>query len=103
VPAETERSRIQANRELAAIGGELLQNTDLVDELSAIDCPTLVSVGELDPITPVAVAREMVEAMKPGVARLHVVEDAGHFTWRDAPDRYWPVLEEFITSVAKRT
>ncbi|MEN8238384.1 MAG: alpha/beta hydrolase [Actinomycetota bacterium] len=101
VPGDAERSRVQRNAELAAVGGKLMQSIDVLEELSAIACPTLVSVGELDPITPVAVAREMVEVMKPGVAQLCVIENAGHFPWRDAPDRYWPALEEFIASVDK--
>jgi pimeloyl-ACP methyl ester carboxylesterase len=53
-------------------------------------------VGELDPITPVAAAREVVDALPDGVGRLEVFEGAGHFMWRDAPDRYWPLLEEFV-------
>jgi pimeloyl-ACP methyl ester carboxylesterase len=50
-----------------------------------------VGVGELDPITPVAAAREIADALPDGGARLEVVEGAGHFTWKDAPDRYWPL------------
>jgi pimeloyl-ACP methyl ester carboxylesterase len=50
-----------------------------------------VCVGELDPITPVAAAREIADALPDGGARLEVVEGAGHFTWKDAPDRYWPL------------
>jgi pimeloyl-ACP methyl ester carboxylesterase len=30
-----------------------------------------------------------------------VIEGAGHFTWRDAPDRYWPVLEEFVRTATR--
>jgi hypothetical protein len=26
-----------------------------------------------------------------------VFQGAGHFTWKDAPDRYWPLLAEFVT------
>jgi pimeloyl-ACP methyl ester carboxylesterase len=51
--------------------------------------------SELDPITPVAAAREVVEALPEDVGRLEVFEDAGHFMWR-APDLYWPLLEEFV-------
>ena len=31
-------------------------------------------------------------------ARLEVIAGAGHFTWLDAPDRFWPMLVEFIDS-----
>ena len=37
---------------------------DIVDQLGRIDCPTLVCVGELDPITPVAASREIIEGSR---------------------------------------
>jgi pimeloyl-ACP methyl ester carboxylesterase len=58
----------------------VLQSTN-----ARFDCPTLVGVGELDPVTPVAAAREIVDALPRGSARLEVTEGAGHFTWKDAP------------------
>jgi pimeloyl-ACP methyl ester carboxylesterase len=97
VPGEGERARSIVNAELNAPGLELMQQFDVLDELAAVECPTLVCVGELDPITPVAAARELVAALPEGSARLQVIEDAGHFTWRDAPDRYWPLLADFVT------
>jgi pimeloyl-ACP methyl ester carboxylesterase len=60
-------------------------------------------VGELDPITPVAAAREMVDALRAGIAQLEVIERAGHFPWKDAPDRYWPLLIDFVTATAAET
>jgi pimeloyl-ACP methyl ester carboxylesterase len=66
-------------------GALVLQSTN-----ARFDCPTLVGVEELDPVTPVAAAREIVDALPRGSARLEVTEGAGHFTWKDAPDRYWP-------------
>jgi len=71
---------------------------DVVGELARIDCPTLVCVGELDSATPVAAAREIADALPEGSARLEVIHGAGHFPWKDAPDRYWPLLTEFVTS-----
>jgi pimeloyl-ACP methyl ester carboxylesterase len=92
VTGEHERARTIINRELNAPGLELMRGFDVVDQLAGIDCPTLVCVGELDPITPVAAAREIADALPDGGARLEMVEGAGHFTWKDAPDRYWPLL-----------
>jgi pimeloyl-ACP methyl ester carboxylesterase len=54
-------------------------------------------VGELDPVAPVDAAREVANAI-PG-ARLDVLEGAGHFPWRDVPDRYWPLLTGFVAEV----
>jgi pimeloyl-ACP methyl ester carboxylesterase len=31
-----------------------------------------------------------------GIARLEIIAGAGHFTWKDAPDRYWPMIIQFI-------
>jgi pimeloyl-ACP methyl ester carboxylesterase len=73
---------------------------DMVDALARVECPTLVSVGELDPVTPVEASEEIVKALPDGVGRLQVVEEAGHFTWLDAPSRYWPALVEFIEATA---
>jgi hypothetical protein len=35
-----------------------------------------------------------------GRARLAVIEGAGHFTWRDAPDRHWPLVTGFVAATA---
>ena len=96
VPGAEERSRSVVNRELNPRGLELMRGFDVLDRLAGIECPTLVCVGELDPITPVAAARELAAALPEGAARLEVVEGAGHFTWKDAPDRYWALLTEFV-------
>jgi pimeloyl-ACP methyl ester carboxylesterase len=31
-----------------------------------------------------------------GAGRLAVIEGAGHVPWKDAPDEYWPVIEDFV-------
>ena len=96
VLGEEERARTVVNAPLNGPGLAVMRGFDILDQLAAIDCPTLVCVGELDPITPVAAARELVDALPEGRARLEVVEGAGHFTWMDAADRYWPLLTEFV-------
>ena len=59
VIGEQERARTIANAELNARGLELMRGFDVTDQLSGVDCPTLVCVGELDPITPVAAASSL--------------------------------------------
>jgi proline iminopeptidase len=100
VPGDDERGRTVAHDELNAHGLELMQSFDVLDRMDRIECPTLVCVGELDPMTPVAAAREMADALPPRVARLEIVAGAGHFTWRDAPEGYWPLLSDFVTATA---
>jgi proline iminopeptidase len=96
VLGEQERARTVVNAELDEPGLEVMRGFDVLDQLARIECPTLVCVGELDPITPVAAAREIADALPEGIAQLAIVEDAGHFTWKDAPDRYWPLLMDFV-------
>jgi pimeloyl-ACP methyl ester carboxylesterase len=57
-------------------------------------------VGALDPVTPVAAAREIVDALPPGTGRLEVIGGAGHFPWLDRPDEYWPRITAFATTAA---
>jgi pimeloyl-ACP methyl ester carboxylesterase len=102
LPDEDRRARTPKNLELNSHGMELIRRLDVVDQLSRVDSPTLVSVGELDPVTPVAAAEEVVEALPEGIARLEIIDGAGHFTWMDAPDRFWPLIIEFIHGTTER-
>ena len=58
------------------------------------------AVGELDPVTPVAAAEEVVASLPAGTARLEVVPNAGHFTWLDAPDRVFATYRRFLGEVS---
>jgi proline iminopeptidase len=102
VPGEEQRERTPQNLELNTHGMDLIRRLDIVDQLVRVDAPTLVSVGELDPVTPLGAAEEIVAALPEGVAQLEVVESAGHFTWMDAPDRFWPIIIEFIERAGAR-
>ena len=77
-----------------------MRRLDLIDELARISCPTLVVVGALDPVTPVDAAREIAGALRPGIGRLEIIADAGHFTWLDAPERCFALIRAFVTGVS---
>ena len=79
VPGTQELARRIQNPELGRPGMDLLRRLDVTRQLAGITCPTLVCVGELDPVTPVAAAREIVGALSPGIGRLAVIQGAGHF------------------------
>ena len=79
---------------------ELIRRLDILDQLSLVSSPTLISVGRLDPVTPVAGAEEIVGALPEGIAQFEVIDGAGHFSWMDAPERFWPMLTEFISRTA---
>jgi proline iminopeptidase len=102
VPGEEEDARTVANDALNAPGLARMREFDVLDELGVVECPTLVCVGELDPITPVSAAREIVAALHEGIAELEILDDAGHFPWRDAPDSYWPILLDFVATASTR-
>ena len=102
LPDKEREARTPKNLKLNSHGMELIRRLDIVDQLSGVDSPTLVSVGELDPVTPVAAAEEIVRALPEHVVTLEVIAGAGHFTWMDAPDRFWPLIIEFVLSTTER-
>jgi proline iminopeptidase len=102
LPNKEREAHTPKNLELNSYGMELIRQVDIVDQLSRIDMPTLICTGELDPVTPVAAAEEIADGLPEGIAQLTIIEAAGHFTWKDAPERYWPVVTEFITRTAAR-
>lgn len=97
LPDEEREAGTPKNLELNSHGMGLVRQLDIVDRLRRVASPTLVCVGELDPVTPVAAAEEIVSALPEGIARLEIIDGAGHFTWLDSPDRYWPMIIEFIS------
>jgi proline iminopeptidase len=99
VPSEDELNRCISSPELAEPGMDLVRRLDIVDQLSRVVCPTLVCVGVLDPVTPVAAAREILDGLAPGVGRLEVVDGAGHFVWLDRPDELRAVIGSFVASI----
>jgi pimeloyl-ACP methyl ester carboxylesterase len=102
VPGEDALARRIRNPDVGARGMELFRVFDVLDQLAKVECPTLVCVGDRDAVTPVVAAQEIAAALPEGIARLEVIEDAGHFTWLDSPDRYWPMLTDFVTGIAAR-
>jgi proline iminopeptidase len=96
VPEPEALARRIRNPELGAHGMALFRRLDVVAELARIACPTLVCVGDRDPVTPAEAAREIVAALPEGTARLEVMEGAGHFPWLDAPEAYRKLIVEFL-------
>ena len=96
LPDEERKARTPKNLQLNSLGMRLMRRLDIIEQLRRVDSPTLVSVGELDPVTPVAAAEEIVTALPAHLAKLRVIDGAGHFTWLDAPDRFWSLITDFI-------
>jgi pimeloyl-ACP methyl ester carboxylesterase len=98
VPDKEQGARARENLELNQPGMDLVRSVDIVDQLARIESPTLILVGELDPVTPVGAATEILASLPRNIAQLEVIDGAGHWAWKDAPDRYWSIIEEFINS-----
>lgn len=98
VPDADQLARRIRNVDVGEVGMALLRELDIVDRLARINCPTLVCVGALDPVTPVAAAQEIVEALNPDIRRLEVIEGAGHFLWLDRPEQYWSLISAFVAT-----
>ncbi len=103
VPDPEQLTRRIRTVELGRRGMDLMRRFDVVGELRRIECPTLVCVGELDPVTPVDAAREIFAGLAAGVGQLEIVEQVGHFPWLDDPDRFWPVIEALVLAQTSRT
>ncbi len=77
---------------------QVLPHMDLTDSLAAIACPTLVLVGEDDPISPPVMSEEIVSAMSPNLVRFERFVHCGHGTYFDQPERTEEVLRDFLAS-----
>ncbi|QMU76740.1 alpha/beta fold hydrolase [Streptacidiphilus sp. PB12-B1b] len=63
---------------------DMVAELDLAPRLGRIACPTLVLVGESDPSTPLAAARELTDGITG--ARLHTLPDASHLAPLERPE-----------------
>jgi pimeloyl-ACP methyl ester carboxylesterase len=99
-PSPERLARVVRNPAVNGPGMERMRELDVVEDLGAIDCPTLVCVGELDPVAPVEASREIVAALQPALGKLAVISGAGHFPWLDEQERFWAVIEAFMAGLA---
>lgn len=70
---------------------------DLRPDLRAVRCPTLVLIGEHDPLNPPASGAEIAEAIPNGRARLEIVPDAAHRVFSDNPEHTYRCIRDFLT------
>ncbi len=103
VPGEEQLARRRKNFEVAERGSNLMESFDVVAQLSRVDRPTLVCVGDHDAVTPVEASVEIHDALTEGISRLEVIRGAGHFPWLDVPERYFAALEDFVLEAAGRS
>ena len=86
------RAFIQTVRGVMDLGGQRVSANERL--YLAEGLPTLIVWGEKDPLIPVRHAHEAHERMTG--SRLEIFPDAGHFPYRDDPERFASVLLDFI-------
>jgi pimeloyl-ACP methyl ester carboxylesterase len=70
---------------------------DLRAHLGAVECPTLILIGEHDPINPPSLGEEIASGMPDGLAELRIVPDAAHRILQDNPAFVLDAIREFIS------
>ncbi|WP_256107844.1 alpha/beta fold hydrolase [Streptomyces sp. ODS05-4] len=77
--------------------------TDAGARLGEVRCPALIIGGDLDPdwVDPGAEATAVAAAMPSGVARVEMVEGAGHYAHAQYPDRVAVAVTGFLRQVAR--
>lgn len=97
--AECDRRFLASSRDMwLSMSAKLMAQRDRSARLAMLDLPTLVLVGEQDPMVP-ACAR--IAHAIPG-AKLVIVPDAGHSPHVENPDAWWGSLTEFLEGVQRR-
>jgi pimeloyl-ACP methyl ester carboxylesterase len=74
----------------------IMSRPDSRPTLAAIDCPTLVLVGDEDQLTPPELAREMANGIRG--ARLVIVPESGHLSTIEQPQAVTKALVEWMQS-----
>ncbi len=68
------------------------------DGAAQVRCPVLVLSGERDPVTPLASATELAQALPSDLVEFITFENASHDLRSDAPEQVLPILRSFVTS-----
>ena len=68
---------------------------DYREQLSSVACPTLVTAGDIDPITPIEAVQEMADQIPSNILQFEIFPECGHGVHRD-DSRAFDVMEKFI-------
>lgn len=81
------------------VAGEM-KSADLREDLARVRCPTLVLAGRLDPICPPNDHAEILKSLPLSLGSLSILDEAGHYPFRDRPDQAFAVLAGFLRDLA---
>jgi pimeloyl-ACP methyl ester carboxylesterase len=82
--------------------GGMWDEMDLRPRIEKVSCPALVIGGECDPVMPVALTRELADALGHRLWRLDLFPDCGHLVQRDQPERLKSSIAEFVLAHSGR-
>jgi pimeloyl-ACP methyl ester carboxylesterase len=71
---------------------------DFRGALARVECPTLITAGDVDPITPMAFSEEIAACLPAGLVRFERFPGCGHGVHIDEPERAFALMREFIAS-----
>ncbi len=89
------RTKFHEELGLSFLAGEW-RTFNLLPGLARIQCPTLIMAGEEDPITPIADAEDMAQALPADLVHLVRFPGCGHGVFRDDTEACFKVLRQFL-------
>lgn len=89
-------ARALFNLDLLSNPGSVMRGVNLLSGLSSVTCPTLVAVGDLDPMSAMDTANEIVAALPGHLVRFERFAGAGHHIHHDKPGRFFKLLRDFL-------
>jgi pimeloyl-ACP methyl ester carboxylesterase len=89
--------RIEIAIHFASVSKEMT-TYDFREQLARIRCPTLITVGDMDPITPVEDSEEIFAHLPAGIGRLETFRNCGHGVEWDSPREAMALMREFINA-----
>jgi len=75
-----------------------IRTFDFLPQLGRIRCPTLITAGEMDPITPIENSEDIANSIGSELAHLERFKNSGHGVHHDEPGHFARVVREFIAS-----
>lgn len=88
------KTLLQDDAEVHAAMWDMIASLDLVSQVDRISCPTLILVGEFDPSSPVAAARQLQEHI--AGSEMQVIAGASHMSPLEAPEAINAHLQAFL-------
>ena len=88
--------RMRANPAMWAHFEATPREVSTVELLGRVSCPTLVLAGEDDPVTPVEQARQILDALTPGLGRLEIFPDCAHGLHIEDQVRFLAAMRGFL-------